>query len=189
MAPARNVSAAAITTDRPEPRSMWATLASVVVLPVPFMPTNTTVHGLREPDILESKSTSAAPSNMDETAPTSEARIASCADFFSTTEPTSDARERSRMAEATSKDTSDWSNNISSSSSAASTSAGPSSRSPILLDTAENAPLSLSNISARLHLADQRVDLGARPVYLLPDLAQLPGRLVSGGGQFLGSRL
>ena len=171
MAPARNVSAAAITTDRPEPRSIWATLASVVVLPVPFIPTNTTVHGLLEPEILASKSTSAAPSNMDETAPTSEARIVSCADFFSTTEPTSEARVRSRMAEATSSETSDCSNDISSSSSAASTSAGPSSRSPILFDTAENAPLSLSNILARLHRADQRVHLGAYPLHLLPNLA------------------
>ena len=157
MAPARNVSAAAMTTEWPEARSMCATLASVVVLPVPFMPTNTTTHGPSEPDTRDSRSTLPAPSSTDETAPTSAARMASCADFFSTTAPTRLWRARPRMAEATSTETSDCKSAISSSSSAPSTSPAPSARSPRRFEAAENAPFSRSNIPARLHLACKRV--------------------------------
>ena len=45
MAAARNVSAAARTTRRPLARSRAASLPMVVVLPVPFTPTTSTIAG------------------------------------------------------------------------------------------------------------------------------------------------
>jgi hypothetical protein len=45
MAPARNVSPAAMTTPRPWSRRLPAILATVVVLPVPFTPTNRMMYG------------------------------------------------------------------------------------------------------------------------------------------------
>ena len=149
MAPARNVSDAATTTEYFDCCSMCATFASVVVFPVPLIPTNRIRNG--SPDaffllIISKRSTRPAESKSDDMLEIRLDFMASVILDFSTLEPIRSFFRSAFIESITSLATSDSRRAISSSNSTSSMSFSFSSFSPRLFATPANAPRSLSNM-------------------------------------------
>ena len=129
---------------------MWATFARLVVLPVPLIPTKTTTYGPAPDSFLEAirpgRSTVPASSNIDDISPDRLAETNSETCLRAMVAPTSLPFRSALTASMTSTATSDSSRDISSSTSAPSTSFSASSFSPRLLATFENAERRLSNM-------------------------------------------
>ena len=151
MAPARNVSAAAMATENFACRSMWATLARLVVFPVPLIPTNAITYGSGPPAsflaaIRPSRSIVPASSNIEDIRPDRLAETNSATCLRPILAPASLPLRSARIASMTSTATSDSSSDVSRSSRTASMSFSPSSFSLRLLAAFEKAERRPSNM-------------------------------------------
>ena len=149
IAPARNVSDAATTTEYFDFCSMCATFASDVVLPVPLMPTNNMRNGSPFSFfslILPKRSTRPAESNSDDMLDIRLDLMVSCMADFSTFVPMRSLFRSAFIESMTSLATSDSKSDISSSNRTSSMSFSLSSFSPRLFATPANALCSLSNM-------------------------------------------